>query len=112
MQRGSVTVDEAITLLNEAVQRDPDAIETLLESHVPCNALLAQHPTIQCWLVDRKPRVGLLGILNGLFGVDEYRYGPIMSVHDGAGRLLRFARTAEVWQDVADRRDSETAPPV
>lgn len=86
----SVTVDEVIDLLNDALGDDPDAMQALVETRVPCNQKLADHPTIQVGTVEPlvifntkeseeipQYRVGLLGILNGIFGIGESGSGQI-----------------------------------
>lgn len=57
----------AVAVLNAALAADREAVKTLLEFRVPCNAALGAHPTIQ---VRRGPphSVGILGILNGCYG--------------------------------------------
>jgi hypothetical protein len=75
--RESVTKDEAIELLNAALSLDPEAMKALAFSRVECNEPLAVHPTIQVIRVGEKNMVGLMGILNGLFGVDDRGVGAI-----------------------------------
>lgn len=81
--KSSITIDEVIELLNEVVKLDQLAITDLVNSRVPCNLALADHPTIQVGKLesfsdpDRKWRVGLLGLLNGFFGIAEDGYGTI-----------------------------------
>lgn len=90
----SVTIDEAIALLNEAVDLDADAMHRLVNKRVRCNAALADHPAIQV-LNSAPSAVGLLGILNGLFGVDERGWGAITAVYDGE-KLAYFIRSKVV----------------
>jgi hypothetical protein len=80
--RTSITLDEVIDFLNNAVELDPDAIDTLVETRVVCNSRLATHPTIQVTSDENNDgtpiySVGFLGILNGLFGVDDVNHGTI-----------------------------------
>ena len=96
MIREQVSLDEVIELLNEAQRLDPAAISKLVDSRIEANEGLQDHPTIQCSYNE----VGLLGILNGLFGTygdraGEYAgFGPIAAVYDhGEGTLLHFRRT-------------------
>lgn len=67
----SVTIDHVIEVLNEALLIDPEAIQSLLAIRVPCNQKLADHPTIQVMERNGKYTVGVLGLLNGIFGADE-----------------------------------------
>jgi len=94
-----VTVEKAIEVLNRAVKSDPDAMDKLFNHRVPCNEILAEDPTIQVrghrtkgWSIDDTKgivikeesnyKVGLLGILNGIFGVDEESWGFISMIED------------------------------
>lgn len=78
----SVTIDEAIDLLNSAIKADKRAMHNLIEARVMCNKELANHPTIQIssYHVEGQYVVGLLGILNGLFGIDKRGWGAIAAV--------------------------------
>ena len=80
MNAKTVTIQEVIALLNEAAQLDSEAIRALVDHQVPCNYNLADHPTIQVGCTeDGEPRLGVLGIINGLFGVDENAHGPVIA---------------------------------
>jgi hypothetical protein len=94
----SVTIDEAITILNRALEKDRGAISELMLDHkVVCNEELAEDETIQ---VSRKTRsdnseniVGVLGLLNGLFGVNDgehgTHYGAIAARVDGKEGIIK-----------------------
>jgi hypothetical protein len=78
--------EQVSAFLNTLVALDPDAMMALVESRVPCNEVLADHPTVQVHVGEGgQPMVGLLGILNGLVGD-----GRLCAVYDDNGRLLRF----------------------
>lgn len=65
------TVSDAVRVLNEALEADREAIEALVLSRSVVNSRLAAHPTIQCGRVideDGPLVVGVLGIINGIFG--------------------------------------------
>ena len=87
------TVDEAISVLNTVLEADPEATRYLIEGRVICNEALAAHPTVQVGEVNGRYYVGLLGVINSLFGVDEREWGFIAAEYDDAGRLQRFIRT-------------------
>lgn len=93
MFKPSVTITEVVALLNELVALDPDAMHALVESRVPCNDALADHPTVQVSSrVDGDGsgyEFGILGALNGLFGTDGISYGAI-SASFNEGRLTNF----------------------
>lgn len=82
----SITADHAIEVLNRMLKTDHDATALLfLTARAPCSEELAHDPTIQVRsykIMEDDPEfsVGFLGILNGLFGVDEEGWGPITMV--------------------------------
>jgi hypothetical protein len=91
--------DEVIGFLNHLLFFDRAAIEALVENRIPCNEALADHPSVQvCDLEQGSPKVGLLGILNGLCGTREDGWGFIAAVYEegptGENQLVRFERTA------------------
>jgi hypothetical protein len=47
---------------------DPKAVHELIEQRVVCNERLAEHPTCQVAGWENPPKVGILGLLNGLCG--------------------------------------------
>ena len=61
-------VIRALTVLNDALARDPDAITQLVNMRVDCNAALAAHPLIQTGVYEGTHRVGILGLLNAALG--------------------------------------------
>ena len=66
--------------LNELVAIDGDALGKLLETRLEVNAAMAAHPTVIV-TTDNPPRLGLLGLLNGLIDVTQERV--MMQVVDG-----------------------------
>ena len=90
--------DLIIGRLNEMLEADPEAISNLMSHRTPCNEVLAAHPTVQVGTMAGTPRVGLLGLLNGLVGViqdgPKKNYGLITAIVE-EGRVLRFERTRE-----------------
>lgn len=100
MIRPTVSVEDAIQFLNELLELDRPAIAALIANHVPCNKDLAEHPTVQVRAQHDGYLIGMLGILNGLFGTDENLFGPIVAVFDDNGRkynkLVRFEKRQDV----------------
>ena len=75
-------IDRAVRILNEALEADPKAINRLMDSSVPVNDKLANHPSIQ---VRARPdasgnRLRPLGLIDGLFGTRDDSYGHIAMV--------------------------------
>lgn len=93
MIKESVSIDETIALLNELIQIDANAVAALIANRVPCNEEMANHPTVQCGAQHGGFHVGMLGVINGLFGIYEGSgWGPIMFVFDDDCNLVRFER--------------------
>ena len=89
----SVTVDQAIEVLNRIHEKDPRVMLTLISARVICNQELADDETVQVKSTSEHYLVGLLGILNGIFGIREDGKGYIVANFE-EGRLLSFSRTA------------------
>lgn len=87
--RESITIDEAIAILNKALEIDRRAIsELVLDHRIKCNSELFEDETIP---VSRSSNngcfiVGLLDVLNGLFGGIRINFDP-----DG-GVIKSFSR--------------------
>lgn len=90
---GMTTINEAITILNTILEADRGALQQLIDHRVLCNEALADHPTVQVGAVNGEYCVGVLGVINGLFGVDERQWGFIAAEYNDAGQLERFRRT-------------------
>lgn len=102
----TITVDHAIEYLNQLLELDKPAIAALLANRVPCNQELANHPTVQASTQHGGYHVGLLGIINGLFGVDEKERGPITLVFD-KGELAKFVQTDSLFSGNSTRKEDD-----
>lgn len=71
------SLDQAISILNEMIAADPIAMRDLIEQRVPCKEGIADHPTVQVRAETNGYSVGLLGVLNGIFGNHEDGFGAI-----------------------------------
>ena len=92
--RENVNIDQVIDFLNNALKYDKQCVEKLCNNRVECNEKMADHPTIQVHCYNNEsPSVGLIGILNGLFGIDEYGWGRIAAIKDmETGEIYKFER--------------------
>ena len=94
--RSQISIDEVISFLNELITLDRQALFQLMTHRITCNESLAQHPTVQVRDVGGSSIVGMLGILNGMFGVDSSGWGPITMVVDFENpERVSFRRTPE-----------------
>jgi hypothetical protein len=60
-------VKNAVRVLNEFLEKDPEACNQLYSYKTPANKVLLDHPTIQVDVIsDTKFKVGFLGVLNGI----------------------------------------------
>ena len=71
-----------IDYMNGLLEADRVAVGALVGNRVPCNETLANHPTCQVQGQNGGNYVGLLGILNGLCGINEVGWGAIAAVFD------------------------------
>jgi len=91
-------VDQAIEVLNRIHKADPTVMQSLIFHRVPCNQLVADDPTVQVGRgvnLSTGWEVGILGIINGLFGSDEHGWGHIYANFDSNNsdaKLLNFSR--------------------
>ena len=93
----TVSIDSAIRLLNELNQLDPVFIGKLINSRIPCNDELADHPTVQAGVHEGVSICGPLGVLNGLFGAKKDNpfkgWGAITAVMKPDDSVECFERT-------------------
>ncbi len=87
-------IDAAIDLLNRVHAADPTVLPALIAYRVPCNLAVADDPTVQVGKINGAENdweVGLLGIINGLFGVQGERAVGFIAAHrDDDGQLTHF----------------------
>lgn len=91
-------VERTVDLLNELLEVDPVAVHQLVESRVSCSHALSWHPTVQVHGDGLTASVGILGVLNGLCGVDSDGWGAVAAVFEEDGTLSGFARVKPEWK--------------
>lgn len=107
MLKETVTVQDVCDVLNEMLKLDKDCITALVNHREPCNEAVANHPTIQ---VQQYPgdisRVGLIGVLNGMFGIREDGMGALAMVIEDNGDISGFKRTIDIniTEDTPDEK--------
>lgn len=84
-------------ILNEVVEKDPEAANNLFGHRVECNKKIADHPTIQVSMYppDNIPKIGIIGILNGMFGIRKNGFGALAAEIDDNNKIIRFVETPE-----------------
>lgn len=105
--KDSVTIIETVDFLNELVKLDPVAMNALFSMRIGCTKAMADHPTVQVGVLGKGYfTVGLIGILNGLFGADEHQWGHISAdIDDGAVTGFRLLSTEDVAKYVAKGKE-------
>ena len=89
----SLTVQDAIALLNSALAADPKAISLLFNgpnARVPCNDTRGSLLVPVTFDDNGLLKIGPLGIINGLFQDDEQDWGPIAMVVEEDGTVSKF----------------------
>ena len=96
----SAMIEDAVRVLNEAIDADRQAMENLFSKRVLCNKKFADHPTIQVGgLGDGRTDFSVLGLINGLFGVDKDGWGAIAALYDlkcSCEHTPKGSRTGEI----------------
>ena len=87
-----ITIDELVDFLNEIAELDRSTLSTFMQMRARCtNKSIPNHPTIQ--VHERKDGVclvGMLGLLNGLFGKYGDGFGPIVVHYDEDDQIECF----------------------
>lgn len=93
----TVAVKDVIAMLNEIQQLNPELMTDITMTRYPCNHAIRDHKTVQAHCFGdssiEKPKVGLIGILNGLIGIDKNHFGPIAAILEENGTLNGFTMT-------------------
>jgi len=85
-------IERALTILNEGLRRDPDAMMKLVNARIDCNRDLAHHPALQVGVYQDSYKIGVLGVINGLLGYSKGGIGAEGDVDPATGRFLRIRR--------------------
>ena len=87
----TIDLQNVIDYLNGLLKADRRALQELVSTKVKCNENLAFHPTVQVIVTGPDQyETGVLGVLNGLFGIDEKGDSYIMAVLSADGVLKEF----------------------
>lgn len=101
----SITADDVVHFLNELLLADREAVHELIHTRIPVNSDFAKHPSVMVLRIGDQEKVGILGILNGLFG-NINGWGPIMAFQQ-EGQIVTFMRTPK--DQYADARNIGTS---
>ncbi len=95
-----ITTDEVISYLNYLLEIDPLTVSRFLQIRIACSEELAKSSVHVVMDDDAHPFVGLLGILNGLFGYvgrgPLSELGAIGTLTDKRGLIKAFIRVEDI----------------
>jgi len=92
----TLTAEAAVEFLNKWLKEDPNAVNKLFATRIHCNTQTASHSTIQVRDYAhpsddvKTPNVGVLGFLNGMFGVTPSGFGYISARRNLNGNIEEF----------------------
>ncbi len=97
-KRDEISAQYIVDFLNELLRIDKFAITDLVSERISVNKELANHPTVQVQeLVKGVQEVGLLGILNGMFGMDGDQ-SAIEAIMNEKTDVIQEFRLTEPWK--------------
>ena len=86
----SVTLIDVADFFSQLLQIDEDAVNAIFSIRVGCNDFMACHPSVQvAKLSENYFLVGLIGLINGIFGADQYGWGHFSVKYD-KGKVVGF----------------------
>ena len=96
-------ITKALTVLNEALDKDRRALTELVNLRVDCNKALINHPTIQVGVYDGVAKVGVLGLINGVLGDSPSGViGAKGSIDGLTGRFNRVHKFVDLRSEKTD----------
>jgi len=93
MIKDVISKQDVCDLLNEMLKLDYDCVYKLVTNRIKCNDSITNHPTIQVGInkEDNSNIVGIMGILNGFFGINDDGSGAICYlIDDKSGKIIKF----------------------
>jgi len=86
----------AARVLGEFLKADPEGCLDLLERRIATTPGVVNHPTIQTAGTDANPKVGMLGVINGIL---EAACGYRVVVHFDGEKIVGFSHIAGITYD-------------
>ena len=112
--REMISVDDVVDFLNDLLTIDRNFTEKLIMTRFKCNDELICHPTVQHLMNPEMTAAyaGFMGVINGLFGVDEevpLRGSGAIHVCVSGGRVLALVNKEERFEfpNRSGERDEE-----
>ena len=91
MFKKNIIPEDIVELLNEMLKLDYEGTKKFVEAKIEVNEKIANHETIQVngYTTPREYLLGIIGFLNGLFGVNENHFGCICCEIKG-NKIIEF----------------------
>jgi hypothetical protein len=90
-----LSFEELVAFLNELVRLDPAAIKELVKTKIGCNEALANHSS------DGAPKIGLLGVLNGIVNINNSEEDIIIIFDEASGKFEKSEKvTSPIWLEL------------
>lgn len=98
IKRDEITAQYVVDFLNELVRLDKYALTDMMSERISVNKELKIHPTVLSKeLVEGEPEIGILSILNGMFGL-EGEVQAIEIIRDKHTDVITEFRLTEPWK--------------
>lgn len=105
MKNKTVSVSDVVKYLNELCEIDSDAIKSLIEYRVSTNKEMMEHPSV-CVMCSEDsngnpihPKLGMLGVINGIFGISKSEWHYIAAEFDEDGNFHRFLESPQAQKE-------------
>lgn len=98
IKRDEISAQYVVDFLNELLRMDKYALTDMMSERISVNKELKNHPTVMSReLVEGVPEIGLLSVLNGMFGL-EGKTVAIEVIFDIRTEVILEFRLTEPWK--------------
>lgn len=98
IKRDEISAQYVVDFLNELVRLDKYALTDMMTERISVNKELMNHPTVLVKeLVEGVPEIGLLSIINGMFGLEDETVA-IEVIRDKHTDVITEFRLTEPWK--------------
>ena len=98
IKRDEISAQYVVDFLNQLLQMDKYALTDMMSERISVNKELKNHPTVLVKeLVEGVPEIGLLSIINGMFGL-EGETQAVEIILDKRTEIITEFRLTEPWK--------------
>ena len=89
-----ISIEDVCEILNDLLKIDYDACFRLVNHRETCNVKVYNHPTIMVAEIAGEYTVGIIGLLNGMFGIREDGFGQLCyNMDNDSEKITEFKPT-------------------